>query len=111
MIEYEGKCYYSISEITKYFNFNDKKTELLKKKFCEVYKKSIDIYFTEQYLQSKIYKAAKVKKVRYLKYKKESGDREYYVFYIGDIMEFLNSPAAQNIQQKQYKVIEVSDVE
>lgn len=106
MIEHKGKEYYSLTEVANAFNRNEEKFRELKTKFCEVYRKTVDTYFTDVYIQSKFYTAKNLGEVKFIKYRKENKKKIYYSFNIDDMLEFLNKPCARNIQQSKYIVIE-----
>lgn len=89
---------------------NPKVTEL-KSKILKVYCKPDDYYILDGYLQSKLYPAVKQKKIRFLSYRKEHGNKRYYVFAIKDIMEFLDNPLARNIQQQKWVDVQINEPE
>lgn len=107
MIEHNKEYYYSIVEITNMIHENKSEIAELKQLLCSVYSKCQDYYFTHSYIESKIYPAIKNKKIRYATYKKENGRKDYYIFRIKDIEDFLKNPLARNIQQKKWVDVKI----
>lgn len=106
--------FYSCSEIAKGINNNSENFTEIGDLFRTVYNKKSNFFFTDTYIQSKLYTASDKGRIRYISFKKNDKNITYRSYTIPDVIAFLKTPNANHIAKcetlNNIKIYEVGEM-
>lgn len=112
MIQVNDEEFYSCTEIAGRLNepelYGDD-VKLLLDKWQKVFGQKS--YFSDTYVQSKLYRAADKNLVRHIKYNKNNQSRTFISFSLGDLSKFLDNTTSETVLQKLGKIKNIKVVE
>jgi len=100
MILHNNIRFYTCTDIANAMNDELPEFDKVKMQFCKIYKKQNNFYFTQSYIQSKLYPAMKCNKIAFLSYATGPKRQKRNAFSVADLLEYLNKQDAEFITQQ-----------